>query len=331
VSRHFTGVVLELTPQAEFRPRTERQTVTVRQLLGRVTGLRRSLLQIFGLALALEAFLLLTPFLMQWVVDSVLVSLDRDLLVTLGLGFGLLVLFQVATGAIRSWAVLHLSTTLNLQWLANVFAHLMRLPVAWFEKRHTGDVMSRFGAVQQIQQTLTTSFIEVVLDGLMVVLTLAMMWVYSGTLTAIALGCVALYDTATFAEIAREPMQTEQVIRSAMFANGDRAVIAFSREYLFEKPLLVRPAKTLSSAAPGGTLRMSIDFGDLVNSDRVCLPEGSGPQIATLTSSDTALVYAERRCDASGTFSGSQRTVTPASLYGVTAYGADECPPVGCT
>ena len=53
--------------------------------------------------------------------------------------------------------------------------------------------MSRFGAVQQIQQTLTTSFIEVVLDGLLVVLTLAMMWVYSGTLTAIALGCVAAY------------------------------------------------------------------------------------------------------------------------------------------
>ena len=118
---------------------------------------------------------------------------DRDLLITLGIGFGLLVFIQVATGAIRSWAVLYLSATLNLQWLSNVFAHLMRLPVAWFEKRHTGDVMSRFGAVQQIQQTLTTSFIEAVLDGLLVVLTFAMMWVYSGTLTAIALGCVAAY------------------------------------------------------------------------------------------------------------------------------------------
>ncbi len=193
VSRHFTGVVLELTPQADFRPHTERQSVTLRQLLGRVTGLRRSLLQIFTLALALEGFMLLAPFFMQWVVDSVLVGLDRDLLVTLGLGFGLLVLITVATGAIRSWAVLHLSTTLNLQWLANVFAHLMRLPVSWFEKRHTGDVMSRFGAVQKIQQTLTTSFIEAMLDGVLVVVTLAMMFVYSGTLTAIALGSVVAY------------------------------------------------------------------------------------------------------------------------------------------
>jgi ATP-binding cassette subfamily B protein RaxB len=193
VSKHFTGIVLEMTPQAEFKPHTERRSVSLRQLLGRVTGLRRSLLQIFMLAIALEGFMLLTPFFMQWVVDNVLVSLDRDLLVTLGLGFGLLVLIQVGTGAIRSWAVLHLSATLNLQWLGNVFAHLMRLPVAWFERRHTGDVLSRFGAVQQIQQTLTTSFIEAVLDGLLVVVTLLMMLIYSGTLTAVALTSVAGY------------------------------------------------------------------------------------------------------------------------------------------
>ncbi len=212
VSRHFTGVVLEVSPETDFRPRVERQSVTLRQLLGHVTGLRRSLVQIFVLALALEGFLLLSPFFMQWVVDGVLVGADRDLLVTLGIGFGFLVLLQVATGAIRSWAVLYLSSTLNLQWLSNVFAHLMRLPVAWFEKRHTGDVLSRFGAVQQIQQTLTTSFIEVVLDGLMVVLTLAMMWVYSARLTAIATACVGAYALLRWAFYRPLRTATEEAI-----------------------------------------------------------------------------------------------------------------------
>ena len=212
LSKHFTGVVLELAPAADFRPRVERQSVTARQLLGRVSGLKRSLLQIFALALALEFFVLLSPFFMQWVVDGVLVTADRDLLVTLGLGFSLLVLITVATGAIRSWAVLYLSATLNLQWLSNVFAHLMRLPVAWFEKRHTGDVMSRFGAVQQIQQTLTTSFIEVVLDGLMVVLTLVMMWIYSGTLTAIALASVVAYGVLRWAFFRPLREATEEAI-----------------------------------------------------------------------------------------------------------------------
>ena len=199
LSRHFTGIALELTPAADFTPKVERQTVTLKQLLGPVRGLKRSLLQIFVLAAGLEAFVLLSPFFLQWVVDGVLVSADRDLLVTLGLGFGLLVLLQVGTAAIRSWAVLHLSATLNLQWLGNVFAHLMRLPVAWFEKRHTGDIWSRFAAVQQIQKTLTTHFIEALLDGLLVVATLAMLLFYSATLTAIVLGAVAAYAALRWA------------------------------------------------------------------------------------------------------------------------------------
>jgi ATP-binding cassette subfamily B protein RaxB len=193
LSQHFTGVALELTPGADFAPKIERQAAKLSNLIGPVRGLKRSIAQIVLLALALEAFVLGSPFLLQWVVDDVVVSNDRDLLLTLGIGFGLLVLLQVIAAALRSWAVLHLSATLNLQWLGNVFAHLMRLPVAWFEKRHAGDVWSRFAAVQTIQKTLTTHFVEALLDGLLVVATLAMMAFYSLTLTAIALAAVAAY------------------------------------------------------------------------------------------------------------------------------------------
>jgi ATP-binding cassette, subfamily B, bacterial CvaB/MchF/RaxB len=208
------------------------------RLLGRITGLKRSLGQILLLGLALEAFVLLTPFFMQWVVDGVLVSADRDLLATLGIGFALLVLITVATAAIRSWAVLYLSATLNLQWLANVFAHLMRLPVAWFEKRHTGDIWSRFGAVQQIQKTLTTNFIEAVLDGALVVVTLAMMFVYSATLAAIALAGVAGYALLRWAFFASQREATEEAIvhearQSSHFLEslrGVQAIQLFNRQ-----------------------------------------------------------------------------------------------------
>jgi ATP-binding cassette, subfamily B, bacterial CvaB/MchF/RaxB len=193
LSQHFTGVALELTPAADFAPKVERQAVKLKHLIGPVRGLKRSVAQILLLALALEVFVLGSPLLLQWVVDDVVVSNDRDLLLTLGIGFGLLVLLQVVAAALRSWAVLHLSATLNLQWLGNVFAHLMRLPVAWFEKRHAGDVWSRFAAVQTMQKTLTTHFVEALLDGLLVVATLAMMAFYSVTLTAIVMAAVGVY------------------------------------------------------------------------------------------------------------------------------------------
>mgnify|MGYP001370251076 FL=1 len=234
VSRHFTGVALELTPAADFEPRVEKQHVSPRQMLGRVTGLKRSLGQIFVLALALEAFMLLSPFLMQWVVDDVLVSGDRDLLVTLGIGFALLVLIQAGTAAVRSWAVLVLSATLNLQWLANVFAHLMRLPVEWFEKRHIGDIWSRFTAVHEIQRTLTTSFIEALLDGLLVVLTLAMMLVYSAKLTLVALAAVAVYGLLRWAFFRPLRVATEEALvhdskKSSHFLESLRGVQAIKQ------------------------------------------------------------------------------------------------------
>ena len=175
-----------------MRAREVRQA-RLSQFVGPVTGLRRGLAQIFGLALVLEAFVLLNPFLLQWVVDDVLPAGDRDRLWVLALGFAGLVVFQAATAALRGWAVLKLSASLNRQWLSNVFAHLVRLPLPWFEKRHAGDIWSRFGAVREIQHTLTGSFVEAVLDGLLVVLTLVLMLVYSPMLAAVATGAVALY------------------------------------------------------------------------------------------------------------------------------------------
>jgi hypothetical protein len=130
---------------------------------------------------------------------------------------------------------------------------------------------------------------------------------------------VALYDTNTFAEVTRDPLQTDQTIDAALFAAGDRALVALSRDSFFEKPLVTKAAKSMASGADG-RMRVSIDFGDLVNSEKICLPEGSGAQIASLGASNDMVLFAERRCSSSGAFSGSSRRVTPASLYGVNAY-----------
>jgi len=193
LSKHFTGIALELTPAPGFQPIDERRRVKLSDLTGRIAGLGRSLAQVLALALVLQGIAVVSPFYVQWVVDGAVVSEDRDLLAVLGLGFLLLAAIQVGVTALRSWVVLYLGTTLNLQWLANVFSHLLRLPVSWFEKRHLGDVVSRFGAVGTIQRTLTSSFVEALIDGVMAVATLAMMVAYSPKLTAIAVTAVAAY------------------------------------------------------------------------------------------------------------------------------------------
>lgn len=234
LSPHFTGVVLEFTPTADFQPRRERQQISLRQLTGRITGLKRAVAQILVLALALELFVMLSPFLLQWVVDVVLVGGERDLLLTLGLGFGGLVLIQAATAAARSWAVLYVSSTLKLQWLGHVFAHLLRLPLAWFERRHTGDVWSRFGAVHEIQERLTTSFVEAVIDGLMVLLTLGLMLLYSPLLSAVAVAAVLAYAGLRWAlwrpmREATEELLVHEAHKASHFLESLRGVGAIKR------------------------------------------------------------------------------------------------------
>ncbi|MGH8194977.1 MAG: peptidase domain-containing ABC transporter [Woeseiaceae bacterium] len=193
VSGHFTGVALELTPTADFRPGTLAPALSLRQLTGNISGLWRALALVVLLSLVLQVFVVLGPFFLQWVVDQVLVSADRDLLAVLALGFGLLLLLRIGTGLLRAFAVVYLSTRLGLQWMGNVFAHLLKLPLDFFEKRHLGDVISRVGSVRTIRDTLTTRFVEALIDGMMAAATFAMMLVYSWTLALVTLTAVAMY------------------------------------------------------------------------------------------------------------------------------------------
>lgn len=192
-SDHFTGVALEMAPSDSFRKQKAPPQITWRTLIGRVSGWKRSFGQLLLLAVALEVFALASPFYIQWVVDGAIVSGDRDLLSLLGLGFLLLLVCRTVTSVARGWVGLVLSTQLTLQWSARVMGHLVRLPMRWFETRHTGDIVSRFQSLHAIQRTLTSSLIEAMLDGVFAAVTLAMMLFYSVKLTLIAVLAVGLY------------------------------------------------------------------------------------------------------------------------------------------
>jgi len=216
VSKHFTGIALELSPTQDFEHKTERRQVRLSQLIGRLQGLGRALTQVFLLACALEVFAVLSPFFMQLVVDQAIVSEDRDLVAVLGTGFLLLALTQVGVTALRSWVVMVLGTTLNLQIFSNLFRRLLRLPMNFFEKRHLGDVVSRFESLEAIQRTLTASFVEAIIDGLMAVVTLVVMLIYSWKLAAIVCGAACLYGLLRLALY--RPLrqaQEEQIVRAA--------------------------------------------------------------------------------------------------------------------
>lgn len=232
-SPHFTGVAVEVQPGPQFTRTEAIREVKLSDLVGRVSGLRSGLAQIIVLGLALQVCVLLTPFFLQWVVDEALVSGDRNLITVLGLGFILLVLIQAALTGVRSWVTTALATNLSFQWLGNAFAHLMRLPSSFFEKRHVGDIVSRFGSIQQIQRSVTTQVTEACVDGVLAVTTLAVMFVYNLPLALLVLGATCAYllvkllsygplRAASAAQIVHSAKQQSHFLESARGAHSVR-------------------------------------------------------------------------------------------------------------
>jgi len=91
---------------------------------------------------------------------------------------------------------------------------------------------------------------------------------------------VALYETKTFTSSEPEPLQTDRKIEAAAFADDDKALVILARDWLAEKTLHARREGTVT-AGDGGSMRMRFRFGDLISSEAICLPDGSGPQIAS--------------------------------------------------
>ena len=238
VSKHFTGVALELWPDPGFAPRKEKTVISLGQLIGQVSGFWPMLAQVLTLSLVLQLLVLLGPQLMQVIVDNVVVSRDVNLLTTLAIGFGLLLLMQQGIGIVRSWLLLTISTSVRVQWKANVFSHLLRLPLDYFNKRHLGDIVSRTNAIDEIQRVLTSAFVEALFDGLMVILTLLMMFIYNPTLAWISIVAVSFYLALRLLWYKPLYLATEeQIVRGANLSThyletirGMRTIKLFSRQ-----------------------------------------------------------------------------------------------------
>jgi ATP-binding cassette, subfamily B, bacterial CvaB/MchF/RaxB len=192
-SKHFTGVVLELTPTPGFEKKRVSEPFSVWTMFSGARGLKRALARLVLLAMAFEVFALAMPWLTQLTVDEVLVSADRNLMTVLAIGFALIVLIQTALMGLRGWLLLHLTSTLSLQLLTQLFSHLLRLPLSFFEKRHVGDLLSRFSSMDAIQRTLTGSSLEVLIDGVLAISMLAVMMVYSVKLALVVVVAALIY------------------------------------------------------------------------------------------------------------------------------------------
>lgn len=264
VAKAFTGVALELVPAADFRKKTQRNGLHLADLIAGAPGLRRSLLILLVLSLALQLLTLLLPFYSQLVIDHVVLRADYELLQLIVLAFALVAILQAILAMSRAWIIVAAATRLNLNWNARVFRHLLRLPLGFFEARHVGDIQSRFSSVASLQQLVTRQVVEAFVDGLMTITTFLVMFIYQAKLALLVVASVLVYFGIKLAmlipmRVARQEMLVATANKEGFFLETLRGVLAIKTSCLeTERQSVFMRRQVVSSNAQVRTSRLDV-------------------------------------------------------------------------
>ena len=178
-AKHFTGIVLEAWPDENFKPGNERRRVQITDLLRRTAGYGKALSQVLLLSLLVESGrhrdadrLSACARRCDRLDGSRSADAGRD-------RSGDAARIPRADRYVRSWAILAAGAQVTLQWKLSLFSHLMKLPLDFFERRHVGDIASRFTSIDTIQKNFTAGPVSGLVDEIMGPLLIVMMFLYS--------------------------------------------------------------------------------------------------------------------------------------------------------
>lgn len=133
------------------------------------------------------------PFLAQAIVDGGIQKKDFGFLELILLGQLLLMLSRASVSFLRGWLLFHISTPLNISLVHDFLVKLTKLPLRYFDVKMVGDTLQRIGDHQRIELFLTTSFLNILLTVLNLIIFGAVLAIYSLPIFAIFIGGTFLY------------------------------------------------------------------------------------------------------------------------------------------
>jgi ATP-binding cassette, subfamily B, bacterial CvaB/MchF/RaxB len=192
ISQHFTGIVLEVEKSSSFQSLMVRAPLTLWSWMKSVRHLKRWLGVLIMLSVLIEFFNMACPLFTQYLIDRVIGTHNVQNLSVILLGFLLMIVCLVLSERFRSHLVLYLKMNMTEQFSVNIMRHLFHLPLQFFEARHKGDLQSKMNAISEIQRKISIDFVTTMLDGLMMVLQIGLMLVYSVPLSCLVLSALIL-------------------------------------------------------------------------------------------------------------------------------------------
>lgn len=141
----------------------------------------------------LQIFTLLSPLFFQVVIDKVLVHRGLSTLEVLAIGLGLLSMFEVLLGGLRTYMFAHTTNRIDVELGARLFRHLLALPIGYFQARRVGDTVARVRELDTIRNFLTSSALTLALDLFFGTVFLGVLFIYSTELALVVAATLPLY------------------------------------------------------------------------------------------------------------------------------------------
>lgn len=142
-------------------------------------------------SLAIQLVGLATPLFTQVIIDKVIAHQTLSTLAVLGVALFAFMVFTATMTWLRQYLVLHTGNRIDSVLGSEVFQHLLRLPLPYFEQRPTGTLVARLHGVETLREFVSGAAVTLILDVPFLLIFLAVMFAYSWQLSLIAVGLLA--------------------------------------------------------------------------------------------------------------------------------------------
>lgn len=187
-SQMWTGYLLLMTPD-ETRRRSDEQAGSkspMRQFLGLLRLHRGVLLEGVVCAVLMTLLGISTSYFVQHLVDSVLVRGETRLLNALGIGMVAIMVFRTLFGMLRHYLLAYVGRKVDLSLIAGYARHILSLPMSFFEMRQVGEILSRVNDAAKVREAISGATLTAAVDGVVVIFTVAVLWMYDVNLALVA-------------------------------------------------------------------------------------------------------------------------------------------------
>jgi len=188
----FSGVAVELSPAQNFDRNKKASRIGFFDFVASIRYLGRYLWLMLALLVTTQILALVPPIATQLLIDEVVLGQDRVWLARALFGLAVVMIVGIFLEAARKWISLYAGTKVAVDSALSVLNHLLSLPASFLHGRHLGDLMSKIESLTPIRTALTDTGINGIVQLVVLIATLAIMFLYSAWLTAVSLGGLAL-------------------------------------------------------------------------------------------------------------------------------------------